>query len=406
MRGLTGIAETVAYDDPQAGYSKLRAEWGEIAPVELEPGINAWLVMGYAELVQVLRDERTFARSTGHWRDYSEGRIRPESALAPMMFPRPNALFADGDEHRRLREPINDLGKNIPSIRAARLTREVCGSLIADFAGRGQADLVGEYALMIPTLVIGRILGLGPETARDLFNAQMAMVASGEASHEGNQRFEGILSDLVHARRDEPANDFTTAVVRHPNFQDHSERLHTMTMIIAAAGVCSMAWIASTLRLMLMDPRFAARVRGGVLGLDEALEEVLWRDPPMANFPARYARHDTVLARRHIGKGDALILAFAAANADPRVHGDDPWNELGNRAHLAWGAGPHVCPAQPLGRVIVRTSVETALHRLPGLRLGEMTAPPGRATPPWTRCPDSLPVTFRAPGTTPAAKRE
>jgi hypothetical protein len=84
---------------------------------------------------------------------------------------------------------------------------------------------------------------------------------------------------------------------------------------------------------------------------------VLWRDPPTANLPARFALRDTVLAGQAIEKGDALILGFTAANADPRVHGDDQWGELGNRSHLAFSAGPHMCPAQcPPGSSSARRS--------------------------------------------------
>jgi cytochrome P450 len=139
-------------------------------------------------------------------------------------------------------------------------------------------------------------------------------------------------------------------------------------------------------------------VRGGRLGVDDALDEVLWRDPPMTNMPARYALRDTELGGRRIARGDALILGLSAANDDPRVHGGATEIELGNRAHLAWSAGPHVCPAPVPARLITRTAVETALHLLPDVRLSvdaaELTPHPS----PWTRCPASLPVHFRALG--------
>jgi cytochrome P450 len=123
---------------------------------------------------------------------------------------------------------------------------------------------------------------------------------------------------------------------------------------------------------------------------------VLWRDPPTANLPARFALRDTVLAGQAIEKGDALILGFTAANADPRVHGDDQWGELGNRSHLAFSAGPHMCPAHVPARLIVRTAVDAALHQLPGLRLAGPAEELPRLESPWTRSPATLPVTFTA----------
>src|SRR6202034_1410912 len=98
------------------------------------------------------------------------------------------------------------------------------------------------------------------------------------------------------------------------------EILQSMVLMISAGFETTMSWIAQALRIMLTDPRFAGRVRGGRLGVDDALDEVLWRDPPMANMPARYALSDTELGGQHIAKGDPLILGLAAAHADPRVH--------------------------------------------------------------------------------------
>ena len=172
-----------------------------------------------------------------------------------------------------------------------------------------------------------------------------------------------------------------------------------MVLMISAGYETTTTWIAQTLRLMLTDPRFAGRLRGGRLGVDDALDEVLWRDPPMANMPARYALRDTELSGRPIQPGDALILGLAAANADPGVHADGGSIEVGNRAHLAWSTGPHACPARAPARLITRTAVDTALNLLAGVRLAipaeQITTQPS----PWTRCPAALPVRF-APAAT------
>jgi cytochrome P450 len=130
--------------------------------------------------------------------------------------------------------------------------------------------------------------------------------------------------------------------------------------------------------------------------VDDALDEVLFRDPPMANMPARYALTDTELAGQPIRAGDAVILGLAAANADPRMHTDNPWLETGNRAHLAFSAGPHTCPALDPSRLITRTAVITALTDLHDLTLAIRPDEVALLPSPWTRCPASLPVRFTA----------
>ncbi len=396
LRGLLPVAKTIAYADPQAVYRQLRAEWGEVAPVELEPGINGWLVMGHEELSFIVRNERLFAKSSVHWREYAEGLLKPDSPLMPFMFPRPNAWMTDGEEHRRVRAPLDEAVNGLRLRQVSRQVTEVCDALIGEFAAKGEADLLSQYALMIPTVVIGRMLGLDLETALEMHQAQMAMFAINENSHAAAARFEEILFSLVMARKAAPADDMTSVIVHHANMASDEERMQAMVVLISAAAQGTMSWIAQVLALMLTDARFSGRMRGGRLGTDDALDEVLWRDPPTANLPARFALRDTVLAGQAIEKGDALILGFTAANADPRVHGDDQWGELGNRSHLAFSAGPHMCPAHVPARLIVRTAVDAALHQLPGLRLTVPAEELPRLESPWTRSPATLPVTFTA----------
>ena len=84
-------------------YERLRQERGVVAPVELEPGVNAWLVMGWEEICHVVRHERLFSRNPRNWRAWQEQTVAPDSGLGPMMFPRDNAYFFDGVDHHRLR---------------------------------------------------------------------------------------------------------------------------------------------------------------------------------------------------------------------------------------------------------------------------------------------------------------
>ncbi|MFI6503050.1 cytochrome P450 [Nonomuraea typhae] len=433
-------------------FEQLRTHWGDLAWVELEPGVGAWLVMGYQEILTVTRQEKLYSRDARNWRLFQEGVVPPDSGLGPMMFWRPNVIGADGAEHRRLRRPLDDGVAAIDQRRMRRSVEELCAGLIAGFRDRGEADLVGEYAAVIPMLAIADLFGLGAGQGHELPAALRALFGSAEDSQDGNRRFEEILGGVMNARRQEPADDLTSRFLRHRDLRGEAEVLQSMVVMISAAQETTTTWISQTLRLMLTDPRFAGRMRGGRLGVDDALDEVLWRDPPMTNMPARYALRDTELGGRRIARGDALVLGLAAANADPRAHrppdprahrppdprapygqdqsgarhgrdqsgarhgrdqsgarhgrarpgaapgrdqsGAAPAIELGNRAHLAWSAGPHVCPAPVPARVIARTAVETALHLLPDVRLA---VPPAELTPypsPWTRCPAALPVVF------------
>ncbi|HEX6356517.1 cytochrome P450 [Actinophytocola sp.] len=397
MTGLTPLTATTSNADPQAVYRELQEQWGVVAPVELEADVHAWLVMGHHEICQVVRNEQLFSRDPNNWRLFTEGVVAPDSGLGPMMFPRDHASYADGDKHRRLRGPIDDGLESLDEHRMARFIRATCNELITGIEHLGRADLVSDYAAVVPLLTVAGFFGMGREQSHELRAAFTAIVSSAEGSQAEAYNLERILTGVMNAHRQTPTDDLTTAFLRHPNMRNDFEIQQSILLMITAGYETTTTWIAQTLRLMLTDPRFAGRLRGGRLGIDDALDEVLWRDPPMANLPARFALVDCELGGAHIQRGDALIMAFGAANNDARVHTDDPWLEVGNRSHLAWSAGPHACPAQRPGRMIARIAVDTALHRLHDVTLAipaeEITMVPS----PWTRCPASLPVHFTPP---------
>lgn len=404
MTGLTPIIETTNVANPQAAYRELQERWGPVAPVELEPGVPAWLVMGHHEICQVVRNEQLFSRDPNNWRLFTDGVVAPDSGLGPMMFPRDNAYFADGEKHRRLRGPIDDGLESLDEHRMARFIRATCTDLIRDFEHQGKADLVSDYAAVVPMLTVAGFFGIGREQGHELRAALIALFSSAEDSQPAAHNLERILTGTMNARRNVPTDDLTTAFLRHPNLHNDFEIQQSIVLMISAGYETTTSWIAQTLRLMLTDPRFAGRLRGGRLGIDDALDEVLWRDPPMSNMPARYALVDCELAGAHIQRGDALILGLSSANNDSRVHTDDSWLEVGNRSHLAWSAGPHACPAQRPGRMITRIAVDTALHRLHDVSLAIPADEVMLLPSPWTRCPASLPVRFTPPVRNPQAQ--
>ncbi|MEE6307566.1 cytochrome P450 [Plantactinospora veratri] len=395
MTGLTPLVSTTMCPEPRHVFQKLREEYGPVAPVELEPGINGWLVLGYQEILTVARQEQAFSADPANWSVYQENRLAPDSQVRAMMSPYDNAFFTDGERHRRLRAPIDGGLGRIDQRQMRRAVAALCTEVIADFAGRGEADLVADYAAVIPVLAMADVFGMDAAQGRALYRGLLELYSWQGDAAAARERVVGLIAEAVAARRVAPTKDLTSFLAGHPNLRSDAEIYDTVLLLIVGANENAINWISQTLRLMLTDERFGGRLRGGRLGVDDALDEVLWRDPPFTNVAARYALKDTELAGQPIRRGDALILGLAAANADPRIHtGGQTFSEVGNRAHLAWGVGPHSCPARLPARLIVRTAVETALHRLPGVRLAipaEEVAPVDSA---WTRGPASLPVRF------------
>ncbi|MFJ2805793.1 cytochrome P450 [Kitasatospora sp. NPDC087271] len=411
----TGIPLTPLYghavaEDPHGLYARLRQRYGPVAPIELEPGVEAWLVLGYAELLELTRNEALFSKDSRRWRVPAEGRLSPDSRLLPMTSWRPTLLNLDGAEHQRLRSAVSDTLSQIDH-RQLRETTEACANdLIDSWGPDGTADLIAQYARPLPLLVFTQLVGLPREAGPHLVELISHFVDSGPKSVRANAEFQAILVDLVRRRRTAPSADLTSWLLAHPAALTDEEAVHHLVVMLVAGNETSINWTGNTLRLLLTDRRFRTTLTGGRLTVSDALEEVLWRDPPTQNFPGRWATGDTVLGGQYISAGDMLVLGLAAANADPAAQGvaSAAQGSLGgNRAHLAWGAGRHVCPAQHPARIIVETAVETLLHRLPDLQLAVPSGDLGWRPSPWSRALLGLPVLYSAftPPRPPAPER-
>ncbi|MFP3989608.1 cytochrome P450 [Streptomyces sp. E11-3] len=384
-------------DAMPALYERLRRAHGPVAPVSIAPGIDAWLVLGHRELLQLTRDEQDFSHDPRRWGLLREGRVPADSPILPMVGWRPALLFADGQQHRRMRAAVSAALAGINGHELRRTVRATAEQLIVSFTEHGRADLVADYARKLPMRVITGLLGVDEETGRQLVEAVAGTVAANSASADASRRMGAILLTLIEQKRRRGGNDITSALLRHPAQLTDEEVLHNLVVMFVAGNQTTVNWIATTLRILLCDPAFRSSLTGGHLSVDDALDLVLWRFPPTQNFPARYATRDMSIGGQNIHTGDMLILGLAAANADPEILPDDGTPVVGNRSHLAFGAGPHTCPAQDPARLITRTAVDTIRHRLPDLELAVPENELEWVKSPWSKGLAALPVRFTTP---------
>ncbi|MFK4145176.1 cytochrome P450 [Streptomyces sp. NPDC004065] len=375
--------------DPAAAYRRLR-EHGPIAPVELAPGVRASLVVGYEAALHVLRGTGTFSKDPRRWRELAAGAVPADSPVVPMMMYRPNALWTDGAEHRRLRGAITDSLARVSPATLRGYVETCADTLIDRVAPAGRADLLGDYARVLPLLVFNRLFGC-PADYGDRLVEGMSGIFDGVDAEKANGLLATTLLDLVALKRERPGHDVTSWLMAHPAELTDEEMVHTLVLLMGAGTEPQQNLIANALRLLLADDRFGGSLSRGSLPVEDALDEVLWTDPPMANYAVHYPVHDVVYEGVSLREGCPVVVSLAAANTDPALAAD---RRTGNRAHLAWSAGPHNCPAQGPARLIAATAVEKLLDRLPETELAvpaeELAWRPG----PFHRALVALPVEF------------
>ncbi|MFC9059689.1 cytochrome P450 [Streptomyces sp. NPDC057074] len=378
-------------------YERLRAAHGPVAPVTLAPGVDAWLVLGHRELLRLTREEQDFSHDPRRWSLLREGRVPPDSPILPMVGWRPALLFADGQQHRRMRGAVCDALAGINGHELRRGVRAAAEGLIAQFAAHGEADLVAAYARTLPMRVIAGLLGVDDRTGRELVEAVAGLVSATSGARDASRRMGAVLQGLVEKKRRVRGDGIVSALLHHPARLTDEEVLHNLVVMFVAGNQTTVNWIATTLRILLCDPALRSSLSGGHLSVDDALDLVLWRFPPTQNFPARYATRDMRFGGQDVRAGDMLILGLAAANADPEVLPAGGAPVVGNRSHLAFGAGPHTCPAQDPARLITRTAVDTIRHRLPDLELAVPEHELKWINSPWSKGLGTLPVRFTSP---------
>ncbi|NEE47508.1 cytochrome P450, partial [Streptomyces sp. SID8455] len=99
--------------------------------------------------------------------------------VLPMMAYRPNCLFTDGAEHLRLRKAVTESLARLNSSRLSRDVERIADYLIDQFIERGTADLLNEYAKLLPLLLFNQIFGC-PGDIGDRLTRSMSAIFDGE----------------------------------------------------------------------------------------------------------------------------------------------------------------------------------------------------------------------------------
>ncbi|MFG3496506.1 cytochrome P450 [Streptomyces sp. NPDC047928] len=383
--------------DPKGLYEVLRKEHGPVAPVLLHGDLPAWLVLGHRENLEVMRSPSRFSNDSRLWRMFQEGRVPADSPLRPMVEWQPICVFADGADHERLRSAVRDGLEQFDRRGIRRYVIRYTNQLVDSFAASGEADLIGDFAEKLPMLVMTQLLGMPEEYGPRLVDAALDLMKGSETALASNEFVVETLRTLADRKKAKPGHDFASWLIGHSAGLTDDEVMEHLRLVLVAANETTVNLIANTLRMVLTDRRFRASLAGGHMTLPDALEQVLWDEPPLSAITGRWATGDTVLGGQHIKSGDMLLLGLAAGNVDPEIRPDLSAPLQGNRAHLAFSSGPHECPGQDIGRAIADTGIDTLLTRLPDLRLavseGEL-----RASAAWlSKRLDALPVRFTPP---------
>ncbi|QES42259.1 cytochrome P450 [Streptomyces venezuelae] len=375
---MTRIALDPFVTDLDGESARLRAA-GPLAEAELPGGVPVWAVTHHAEARQLLTDKR-LVKDIEVWGAWQRGEIPADWPLIGLANPGRSMLTVDGEEHRRMRTLVAQAltPRRVERMRdrIAELTATLLDKLPE---GPDPVDLKAEFAYPLPMYVISDLMGIDEADhprLKVLFDKFFSTQTPPEEVVATLGELAEMMGKVVAARRAEPGDDLTSALILASEDGDHltdAEILSTLQLMVAAGHETTISLIVNAVVNLSAHPDQLALVLSGEVGWDAVIEETLRYATPTSHVLIRFAAEDVPVGDKVIAKGDALIVSYGAIGRDERAHGPtaDSFDitRTSPTRHISFGHGPHVCPGAALSRLEAGVALPALYTRYPNLTL-------------------------------------
>ncbi|THV41899.1 cytochrome P450 [Glycomyces buryatensis] len=339
-------------------------------------GHLGWLVTSHRLARKVLADTRFSSRMGG-----------PAQAPVPMAgleayadfegdFPVTPGMFIEMDppDHTRLRRKLTGVFtvRRMKQLEP-RIEQFVEERLDALAAGPNPVDLVREFALPVPSLMICELLGV-PYDQRDRFEADTATIFTMDGGAEAKEaafgRLYAFITELSVAKRAEPADDLLSDLAADTELDD--AEVAGMAMLLLIAGHETTAKMIALGTMALLENRDQwdlLRERPELMA--GGVEELLRYLTIIHTGIIRQVKTDFEFEGHQIKAGECVTVSVQTANRD-EAHFIEPdqLDVTGDaKGHLTFGHGVHQCLGQQLARIEMRIAFSRLIARFPDLRL-------------------------------------
>jgi cytochrome P450 len=302
-------------------------------------------------------------------------RARGVDDTLPVIFAR-----IDDPEHNRLRRMMT---RDFTLRRADQMRpqiQELVDTFLDTMTDNGPpADLVRDFALPVPSLVISLLLGV-PYDDHEFFQHHSTVGLDSRSSEDEKAAAIGALFtymfELVAKKEREPGDDLISRLITdYVATGELSRETAAMNgLILLQAGHETTASMIALGTVALLEHPDAFELLGrsdDPAVITNIIEELMRYLTIVHSQVDRVATEDVVIGGELIRAGEFLLMNLPAGNWDAEFVEDPETFDVNRsaRGHLGFGYGVHQCIGQNLARVEMQIALTTLARRLPGLRL-------------------------------------
>lgn len=358
----------------------------EHCPVYRMPETGAFMVTGYDDLRQVLKDPETFSS------DVRVASMRGGESLQQSILREGGGWEhvqtlqrTDPPVHGRYRKLL-DRVFTIKRVRAMTpYIEQVAADLIDGWIDDGECEFNDDFAMPMPGIIIAEQLGLGRQEVKRFKRWADAMLGVGasaipteeemRANAETELEAQLYLAEVFEARRLEPQDDLMSALVHAHGDDEEPLTMHElqnlMHQLITGGFETTQSAINHGMWTLVRFPELVGRLRADESLLKPFVEEVLrWESP--VQFLARRTTRDVELSGTLIPEDSMVMVGYGPASRDAAKFTCPHQFDIERKnvgAHLAFGSGAHFCVGALLARQEMTTAFRQIVNRLDNIRL-------------------------------------
>lgn len=355
----------------------------------LTPGTDGFVLSRYEDVNRVLRDPQRFPPTMMLGIQALLARDEPLEQV-----PNTNAMMVSmatlrptHELYRAHRQELTDPWVGPGASRHRDMITGLVDELVDRWIDRGEVEFIAEFARPLPQRVMATVLGFPLEDIPRLAewgNAQVAAFVYGRghrnqlSSAELAEQFEKLdgfkeyVDGKVREKRRHPADDMISWLCQ-VEYQALGRRLTdrevngvVYAMVIGGLETTQYA-LEEQAQLLCENPDRFAEIKADRSLIRAFTEESLRLRSPTQGLSTRITSQDEVFQGVPVPKGSLLHVRFGAANVDPEEW-DCPFEmRLDRKAvtrHVAFSAGPRVCPGAGISRLEQQIAWERLFERL------------------------------------------